>query len=147
LAEANVNIGEGRNYSVFAYDTILNGKSKVFALEDDLSAPPSGKAKVRFLHLSPGNLAVDITANDVIVFDNRSYADNVTTGSKAAFKTMDAGTYTIGVRLAGSNPSIPAIVTVQNISIEAGKIYTIYAKGLVTGSGPNALGAGMIINK
>ncbi|RYY31392.1 MAG: DUF4397 domain-containing protein [Chitinophagaceae bacterium] len=147
ISETTVNLDGGNNYSIFSYDTLLNGKAKVFAIRDDLSAPPAGKAKVRFFHLVPGaNVPnVDIAANNTVLFPNRSFADNVSDGGKANFITVDAGTYTVTARLAGSTTI--DILNVPGVVIEAGKIYTIIAKGRIGGSGDAALGAQVIVNK
>jgi len=147
LASGSYGINAGKSYSVFSYDTLLSGKIKVFATEDDLAAPAAGKSKVRFFHLSPVNLAVDILANDSVVFANRSYADNVANNSKGAFISVNAGVYTVKVRLAGSSSAIPPLLTLNNISFSDGLIYTIFGKGTINGKGVNALGAEVIINK
>jgi hypothetical protein len=147
VAETTVNLDGGNNYSIFAYDTLLSGKVKLFSVQDDLTAPASGKAKIRFFHLAPEPVRVDIAANNTVLFPNRAYADNVTNGGLANFVTVDAGTYTFDVRLAGSNPAIPAIISVPGVTIEAGKIYTVIAKGRVNGTGDQALGAQLIVNK
>ncbi|MEP6726849.1 MAG: DUF4397 domain-containing protein [Bacteroidota bacterium] len=147
LANSSFGIGSGKSYSVFAYDTLLSGKIKLFATEDDLTAPAAGKSKVRFFHLSPVSLAVDILANDSIVFANRSYADNTNDNSKAAFIAVNAGTYTVKIKLAGSPSSIPPLLVLNNITFSDGLIYTIFAKGTINGTGVNALGAEVIINK
>jgi len=148
LAETSVNLNEGRYHSIFVYDTLLNSKVKVFTTEDDLSTPPSGKAKIRFLHFSPpspaGNLAFDILGNNTVLFANRSYADVASDGSKANFINVDAGTYTVDVRIASSQ--IP-VFSVPGVVVEAGKIYTLIAKGKVSGSGETAIGAQLIVNK
>jgi uncharacterized protein DUF4397 len=149
VAETSVNMNEGRFYSIFAYDTLLNNKVKVFTTEDDLSAPASGKAKIRFIHLSPNTqvnkVAVDIAANGTVIFPNRTYADVVTDGSKANFATVDAGTYTVDVRLAGS--TTVTLLSVPGVVVEAGKIYTIVAKGILGRGGSNELAAQLIVNK
>ena len=147
IANGSVGVGSAAYYSVFAYDTLLSGKIKTFAIQDDLTAPAAGKSKVRFLHLSPVNLAVDILANDSVIFANRSYADNVANNSKSAFASINAGVYTIKVKLAGSGEGIPSILTLNNISLSAGSVYTIFAKGKVNGTGVNALGVEIITNK
>jgi len=147
LASGSYGFSPSGNYSVFSYDTLLSGKVKLFATEDDLTAPASGKAKVRFFHLSPVNIAVDILANDSIVFANRSYADNVSDKAKGAFITVNAGSYTVKVKLAGSPANLPALLTLNNISFSAGSIYTIFAKGKIDGTGSNALGAEVIVNR
>ncbi len=146
VAELGANFGSGKNFSVFAYDTLNAGKIKAFAVEDNLTAPPAGKVKVRFFYLAPVAIAVDILANDAVIFNNRTYADNVSEGGKGAFTTIDAGTYTIKVRLAGSAEPIPALINFPDVKLEDGKIYTIFSKGKVTGTGNNALGAEIIVN-
>ena len=152
LAETSVNLNEGQSHSIFVYDTLVSSKLKVFAVEDDLSAPPSGKAKVRFFHLSPpttsgDKILVDIVANGTVIFPNRGYADNVSDGGKGNFVTIDAGTYNVDVRIASSSPGVPAILSVPGVVVQAGKIYTLIAKGKITGTGETALGAQLIINK
>jgi hypothetical protein len=148
LAETTVNLNNGKNYSIFAYDTVLNNKAKIFSVEDDLSAPASGKAKVRFIHLSPkttaNSIAIDLAANNSVLFPNRTYADVVSDGSKANFVSIDAGTYTVEARLAGSSI---AILSVPGVVVEAGKIYTLVAKGIPGRGGANELGAQLIVNK
>lgn len=146
VAETTINLDGGNNYSIFAYDTLLNGKVKLFSVQDDLTAPPAGKAKIRFFHLVPGPNSpnVDIAANNTVLFPNRSFADNVSDGGKGNFITVDAGTYTLNARLAGSAIDL---LEVPGVTVEAGKIYTIIAKGRVIGTGETALGAQVIVNK
>lgn len=147
LASGTYNLSSNRAYSVFAYDTLLSNKIKIFAVEDDISAPASGKAKLRFFHLSPANLSVDIILNDSAMFKNRSYADNVGDNSKSGFISVAAGTYGIKVRLANSAESIPPLVTINNVSFADGHVYTLFAKGKVDGKGVNTFGAEIITNK
>jgi hypothetical protein len=148
VAETSINMNDGRSYSIFAYDTLLAGKLKAFTVEDDLSAPVAGKAKVRFVHLSPNTtankIAIDLAANNTVLFPNRTYADVVTDASKANFMSVDAGTYVVSARLAGT--SVP-LLSVPGIVVEAGKIYTIVAKGIPGRGGSNDLSAQIIVNK
>jgi hypothetical protein len=62
----------------------------------------------------------------------------------SAFTPLDAGTYNLQVRLAGSST---VVLEFPNIALTTGKIYTVFAKGLVAGSGTQALGAQIIVNK
>ncbi|MFZ1517049.1 MAG: DUF4397 domain-containing protein, partial [Saprospiraceae bacterium] len=61
-----------------------------------------------------------------------------------AFTPLDAGTYNLDVRVAGT--STVALV-LPAITLEAGKIYTVFAKGFLGGTGAQALGAEIIVNK
>ena len=137
VIEANPPIMTNKNYSVFAVNAVANLEPIV--LEDDLSTPASGKAHVRFIHLSPDAPAVDITLTDgTVVFGDYIFKE------ASAFTPLDAGTYNLQVRLAGTST---VVLDLPNIALTAGKIYTVFAKGFVAGTGAQSLGAQIIVNK
>ena len=134
--EADLLLGAYTNYSVFAIDIVSNISPLVVV--DDLTAPASGKAHVRFMHLSPDAPAVDITLTDgTVVFGNNSFKDFT------AFTPLDAGTYDLQVRVAGTET---VALNLPGISLQDGTIYTVFAKGLLSGSGDQALSAEIIVN-
>ncbi|MBE0539102.1 MAG: DUF4397 domain-containing protein [Ignavibacterium sp.] len=135
--EANLNLAADKNYSVFAVNNVASIEAIV--LEDDLTSPASGKAHVRFVHLSPNAPAVDITLSDgTVVFGDYTFKE------ASAFTPLNAGTYDLQVRLAGSST---VVLDLPGISLTTEKIYTVFAKGLVGGAGTQALGAQIIVNK
>lgn len=138
VINADISLTKDANYSVFAINAVSNISAVVFT--DDLSTPASGKAHVRFLHLSPTAPAVDIAvaSSGAVVFGNVSFPNGT------AFTPLDAGTYNLDVRVAGT--STVALV-LPAITLEAGKIYTVFAKGFLAGAGAQALGAEIIVNK
>ena len=137
VIEANVPFMQARNYSVFAVNSVSN--IEPLLIEDDLTAPAQGKAHVRFIHLSPDAPAVDITLTDgTVVFGNRAFKDFT------AFTPLDAGTYDLQVRVAGTST---VALNLPGITVESGKIYTVFARGFLSGSGTQALGAQIIVNK
>lgn len=137
VIEANVPFILDRNYSVFAINSVAN--IEPLLIEDDLTAPAQGKAHVRFIHLSPDAPAVDITLTDgTVVFGNRAFKDFT------AFTPLDAGTYDLQVRVAGTST---VALDLPGITVESGKIYTVFARGFLNGSGTQALGAQIIVNK
>jgi Domain of unknown function (DUF4397) len=130
------------SYSVFAIDEV--SKIKAAVVSDNLGTPASGKAHVRFFHFSPNAPAVDIAvAGGPVVFSNRKFNDQSTNASLANFSPLDAGTYNLEVRLAGTNT---VVLPLPNITLTSGKIYTVFAKGFVEGTGTQALGAQVIVN-
>ncbi|NIV11005.1 MAG: DUF4397 domain-containing protein, partial [Aliifodinibius sp.] len=136
VINADLTLDANTAYSVFAVNTLANIEALV--LEDDLTAPASGNARVRFVHLSPDAPAVDITLTDgTVIFGNKSFKE------ATDFAGLSAGTYDLQVRLAGSNT---VVLNLPGIMLEDGKIYTVFAKGLVNGSGDQALGAEIIVN-
>lgn len=138
VINANLALTKDKNYSIFAVDSVANISPLV--IEDDLSTPQSGKAHVRFIHLSPDAPAVDIAvaSTGAVVFGNKAFKEYT------AFTPLDAGTYNLDVRVAGT--STVALV-LPAITLEAGKIYTVFAKGFLGGTGSTALGAEIIVNK
>ena len=137
VIDATLTLAPNAAYTVFAADVVSNITSVVF--EDDLNAPASGKAHVRFIHLSPDAPAVDITLTDgTVVFGDTEFKEST------AFTPLDAASYDLQVRLAGTST---VVLDLPGIVLTDGKIYTVFAKGLVSGSGDQALGAEIIINK
>jgi hypothetical protein len=142
VIDANVNLAANTSYSVFAVDSV--SKIKAAAVVDDLTVPASGKAHIRFFHFSPNAPAVTVrVVNGPALFSNRSFNDQATNAAVASFTPVDAATYNLEVVLAGTNT---VVLPLPGVALTAGKIYTVYAKGFVGGSGNQALGAQLIAN-
>lgn len=142
VINANVSLEANKNYSVFAVDSV--SKIKAAVTVDDLTAPAAGKAHVRFLHLCANAPAVDIAVTGgAVLFPNRTFNDQSTNAALANFTPLNAGTYNLEVRVAGT--SVVALA-LPNITLTAGKIYTVYAKGFLGGTGAQAIGAQIITN-
>ncbi len=135
--EGNIPVQANKVYSVFAVNEVANIEPLI--LEDDLTSPAAGNAHVRFVHLSPDAPAVDITLTDgTVVFGNYAFK------GASAFTPLAAGTYDLQVRLQGTST---VVLDLPGVAVAAGKIYTVFAKGLVNGTGAQALGAQIIVNK
>ena len=136
VINADVNLDANKNYSVFAVDAVSNLSTLI--LSDELNQPAEGKAHIRFIHLSPDAPSVDITlADGSTVFSNKSFKDYTD------FTPLDAGTYDLQVRVAGTQT---VALNLPGIVLEEGKIYTVFAKGFLNGSNSQALGAEIIIH-
>jgi hypothetical protein len=138
VINADVPFTKDMSYSVFAVDSV--SVISAIVLTDDLTAPAAGKAHVRFIHLSPDAPAVDVAVASTgdVVFGNKAFKEYT------AFTPLDAGAYNLDVRVAGTTT---VALVLPTITLEAGKIYTVYAKGFLGGSGAQALGAEIIVNK
>lgn len=137
VIDANLSLTSNTNYSVFAADSV--SKLTPLVLTDDLRSPAAGKAHVRFVHLSPNAPAVDIAVQGGgVVFSNTAFKGNT------AFTPLNAGTYNLEVRVAGTST---VVLTIANVTFADGGIYTVFARGFVTGTGSQALGAQIIVNK
>jgi len=156
IVDGTTTLGADANYTVLVYDTINGGgagKVRAITLNDDLTAPSAGNAKVRFVHLAPDAPAVTIDvfkgADSTRLVDSASYIiqpSDVTDVS--AFTTVSAGDYQVKVKLPTMNDS--TIISIPTLSLADGKIYTIYATGLYrlnaagTPNDPNALQTGVV---
>lgn len=137
VINADLTLEADKNYSVFAVDSVSNISAVV--VNDDLSTPAAGKAHVRFIHLSPNAPAVDVALDGgAVVFGNKSFTE------ATAFTPLDAGSYDLEVRVAGTST---VALDLDPITLEAGKIYTVFAKGFLTGTGAQELGASIIVTK
>ncbi|SKB29580.1 DUF4397 domain-containing protein [Daejeonella lutea] len=108
-------------YSMFV--TGLNNSLSTFVTEDDLSLPPSGKAKIRFINLSPdgGSFSLAIKGGAKL-FSGQAYK------TASTFNMVDPGVYMFELR-----NSENAVEHEASLDVAAGKIYTIWAGGLKEG--------------
>lgn len=139
VINANLDLDRNDSYTVFAINTL--SAIEPLVLEDDLDAPASGKAHVRFVHLSPDAPAVDVAVTGgPVLFGNRAFK------SATEFTPVDAASYNLEVRLAGTQT---VVLTVPNVQLANGRIYTIFARGFVSppSGNNNALGAEIITNR
>lgn len=144
VINADIPFTKDKNYSVFAYNQLAS--IGAILVEDNLSVPASGKAHIRFFHLSPGAPAVTVGVLNgttfTPVFSNRAFETQATAAANQAFTPVDAGTYTFDVRVAGTSTSV---LNLPGITLQAGKIYTVFARGIV-GNTTTPLGASIILH-
>ena len=142
--EANQTVEANMNYSIFAINTNASGTAfEPLVVMDNLASPASGQTHVRFIHLSPDAPAVDIVnvtngANTVLI-SNRAYK------SATDFVPLPAGTYDLAVRVAGTQTTA---LSLPGVTLEAGKILTVFARGFLNppAGNSNTLGAQIIDN-
>ncbi|WEK19371.1 MAG: DUF4397 domain-containing protein [Candidatus Pedobacter colombiensis] len=124
LISERFNLLSGVGYSIFVLDTVNTNTKKYLLTEDDLSAPATDKAKVRFINLSKDAPALSLIVNgkDTNLFTDKAFYEYTT------FTTVDPGeSVTFNVKAGDVVKTI-----LPNVKIEKGKIYTIYAKGIST---------------
>lgn len=94
------------------YDYLANGRN----------------AYIRFVHLSPGVPPVNITLpNGNKLFEDVEYEEYT------GYIRVNPGVYTLQVQPTGSDQ---VVLTVPDLTIEPGEIYSVYALGLVSGQPP-----------
>jgi LPXTG-motif cell wall-anchored protein len=124
VIDANLDLAADTDYSVAAVGMLDSIEPLV--LMDNNSAPAAGKAHVRFVHASPDAPAVDIAVANggPILFSNIAFK------AVGDYLPVDAGTYDLEARLAGTDT---VALSVPGVTLEEGNVYTVWAMGLAGG--------------
>jgi len=124
VIDANLTLSRGQEISVVAVDIL--DQIEPLVLIDDNTPPASGEAKVRFVHASPDAPTVDITlADGTTLFDNIAFKE------ASAYLEVAAGMYDLQVR---DETGAVVVLELDDVELAAGKIYTVFAVGLLEGS-------------
>lgn len=125
------------------YTLMLMGLTKdtVYSIftADTSSTPSQGKGKIRFVNASPNNLGqITVTANDTTAFAGVPFK------TMTKFIELTAGVYDFKMYQTGSSD---VLLDKPNVTIQDGKIYTLYCYGLTNRTDSLAFGSGFITNK
>ena len=146
LVLAGCGKSQGRN-PVAPQTQSLTEASSSASRADGNSRGSRGYTKVMFVHASPDAPAVDIYAGKRQVARDLAFPNNtryrVLRAGMRDVRVNVAGTYDLEVRVAGTQN---VVLPLPGIKLEAGKIYTVFAKCLLNGTGAQALGAQIIVN-
>lgn len=123
-------------HTVVAARTANNKADSLILFYDDLKAPSSGKAKLRFINLSPGAGALNVVQNGKVLFHSVGYgraANSALSGealsawSLGPFQTVNAGPFNIDYLDAATSAKLGT----ASLQLEAGKIYTVFTRGII----------------
>lgn len=119
-ASGEYDFDKGGYYTIFLAGDGQSARVQVYA--DDMNPPSSGKAKVRFIHLSdaaPAN--VDIRSNS-----ETNLAANLARNSSSSYIEVNPGVLSLQVYAAGQSTSLGNF---DLTAFASGKIYTVYVTG------------------
>jgi LPXTG-motif cell wall-anchored protein len=120
VIDATLDLAADTDYTVVAVGQLAAIEPLV--LVDNNGAPAAGKAHVRFVHASPDAPAVDIAVkNGPVLFANVPFK------GVGDYLPVDAATYDLEVRLAGTTT---VALEVPGLKLDAGTVYTVFAMGL-----------------
>lgn len=121
-------------------------KDTLLLFYDDLSTPAAGKVKLRFVHLAAGIAGVSLklqqNGTETTLYNNIPYGSaggsnlQGTAYDSAPFTNVNAGTISLVVSAAEGGVPLPVQEQgLTNITLETGKIYTVFirrdSKGLI----------------
>ncbi len=125
VIEADLPLSAATDYTVIATDFLAMLTPAI--LTADGGMPTEGNAWVRFFHASPDTPAVDIAVtNGPVLLPNVAFQQGTD------YIEVPAGTYDLEARVAGTSTVGLAI---PGVMLEAGKVYTAYATGLLADVG------------
>ncbi|REA61538.1 hypothetical protein DSL64_11235 [Dyadobacter luteus] len=127
-------------HTVVAARTSKNNADSLILFYDDLKAPDAGKAKLRFVNLSPGAGTLNVLKDKTPLFTNVAYGraansslsgETLSAWSLGPFQSVDPGSYPLNFTNATNGNTTGSTST---ITLEAGKIYTVFTNGLLQGT-------------
>jgi len=133
-----VDLYPNENYTFF-YTAKVDGAGNSSAVfKDEKTSPAANKAKLRFVNLAEG-----FAGANLLISGGATLASNIAFGTASNFSEVDPGTLTLQIALATGTSNA---ANLGAFTLEAGKIYTIYTSGSLTGTGQSALSAKMLVN-
>lgn len=124
VISAKLPLEAGKHYTVVAEGKLANITAKV--IEDNLVGLDAGKAQLRVVHASPDAPAVDVAVKGgPVLVPNLAFPD------ASGYLAVDPMTVDVEIRAAGTKT---VALSVPGLTLEAGKVYTVYAIGLLNGT-------------
>jgi hypothetical protein len=148
LVSVNNYFEPGDKYSLFIADTLTHGQLQYVLLQDKVNYPDSSKSQVRFINLSPDAPSMDVWGffnagtDGTKIFSNRGFIPyhNSTIPEVQSFTSIKAGPYYFIATEAGTGN----IILEGGLILPGGSVVTIYARGLVSGTGDKQIAVGVI---
>ncbi|HEX8329111.1 MAG TPA: DUF4397 domain-containing protein [Hymenobacter sp.] len=148
VATLPISVVKDQSYTVFAYSpTATIGSVLLLPVQDDLTIPATGTAKVRLVHLgvgasTPVRLSIPAATPTGAPTD---LTTDVAFGAASPFVVVNAGALTLSVTSAAAPRTQLVAVgdgtgtgTATTKTFESGKIYTIVVRGISGGAVPQA---------
>ena len=111
----------------------------IFTADTSASPTTGGRGKVRFINATAGTDAFNITANGTTVFTDQAYK------KVSKFVEMPAGNYDFKLYSASSATTV--LSDLPGVTVQDGKLYTLYCRGIVGRTDTAAFGMAVINNK
>jgi Domain of unknown function (DUF4397) len=124
------------------YSLFLGGETSAsaFSTTDDLKADTTNNTcMVRFVNASPDAGDLKLTINDTTLYSN-----NITFKSAGGFVMIKTGTAKKSIKVYQSGAA--TYLTSDSVAFAANRLYTIYSKGMLKGTGNLSFGLGALAN-
>ncbi|OOQ60977.1 hypothetical protein BC343_21215 [Mucilaginibacter pedocola] len=121
------------------YSVYIAGENAddTFTTRDTLIADTASRPKIRFVNASPGSGNLNVVINDTLRFSTRAYK------TTTVFIPISAGIKHVQIYNTGSTVALSD----TSRTFIAGRQYTLFAKGRITGTGGQKFGTGLVVNR
>jgi hypothetical protein len=134
---------DNRNYTFFVTglaSATAPADALTYIMTTDYSTIPTiGYGKIRFVNASPRTAGLDVSANGTPAFSNIIYK------GVSPYIQVPAGIYAFKINATATPAS--ALTTLSNITVQDGRLYTLYTRGLVGRTDSAAFTAAVITNQ
>jgi hypothetical protein len=131
-----INIASNKAYTLFFSNLVA--KHDYLLVADTVVAPPSGKASIRLVNMSPDAPNVDLVVGGQVIASNRSYKQ------VSSFKTITVSDNdTLKVMQTGTNNLLGVV---NAVTVQSGVVYTIWLGGFASGIDGYGLHANLMRN-
>lgn len=121
LAANSEGLDDGDHYTIFAVPGD-DEKPMLRVVEDDLTRPADGKARIRVVNAARDAGEIDVVAGDTVV-------DGVNFQTVSSYAEVDPWAGSLQVKAEGQ---AAALATVPDVRFDAGKVYTVVVAGRPT---------------
>lgn len=136
-------LNNNRSYTLFVTglaSATTHADTLTYILTTDYAAIPDlGYGKIRFVNASPRTAGLDVYANGTQAFSNITYK------KVSPYIQVPAGTYAFKINATATPAS--TLTTLSNITVQDGRLYTLYTRGLVGRTDSAAFTAAVIANQ
>jgi hypothetical protein len=122
-------------YSMFVTGLLADKTDTTIFTTDTSAIPALGRAKVRFVNASAKAVNLDVYANGTIAYKSQGFL------AVSGYLEIPAGVYDFKICPAGSTTTLTDL---PNTTVQDGRLYTLYTRGVV-GRADSALFAASII--
>jgi hypothetical protein len=121
--------------TLLMFDNPFGGGAQAVRIEDDFSQFSQSQSNVRFFHVSPGLMPVDVYFDQDKVYSNREYVDNVYNSFYNTFQHRQGGYFNLSIKKAGTD----SLILSTSTSLAQAQAYTILLSGKPGATGAHAL--------
>lgn len=125
-------------YSLFITGLVGDKTDTSIFVTDTDAAPSKGRGKIRFINASARPVSIDLTANGTTAFQKQGFL------AVTKYLELPAGIYAFKLYASGTTTILKDMT---NVTIQDGRLYTIYSQGISGRADSAAFNAGIITNK